>query len=83
MLVCTQNPEPDFPIVQIMDRVDQVLQTATEAVQLPHDKHVTFPQGLHACGQPRPVLFLSSGRVIVNEGSIRKLKSKSCAFFRN
>lgn len=42
--VACQHFQPDAAFGQVVHRVDQVTQVAPEAVQLPHNQRVTWPQ---------------------------------------
>ena len=60
-----QDLEADAPADEIVDEVDQVTQVPPEPVQLSGDQRVVLAQRLQASLQPRPVVTLAGGVVLV------------------
>ena len=60
-----QDPQARAAARELVDRVDEVAQVAPEPVELPRHQHVALPQRLEAGGEPRPVVALAGGQVLV------------------
>src|SRR5262249_494009 len=61
----SENPQTDASAREVMHHVHEVPKTASEPIQLPHDKRIAFPERLQACNEARPVIFLPRRGVAV------------------
>ena len=57
--------KPDATLREVVDQVDEVAQVAPEPVELPRNQDITLPQRLEAGGEPRPVVTLARGQILV------------------
>ncbi|GGC43328.1 hypothetical protein GCM10011371_33470 [Novosphingobium marinum] len=60
------DPKADPALVKIGDDTDEMLQAATETVELPDYQHIVFPEGLQAGLEPWSVVSLARGPVGIN-----------------
>lgn len=54
--LASQHLEADSPILEVLDKGDQVAQASPESIELPDDQEITLSDGLETPLQARPLL---------------------------
>lgn len=65
-----ENLQSDAAPGQVMDEIDQMTQSASEAVELPRDERVARAQTLQANLEPRPIVAPPGSVILVEPGTL-------------